>query len=308
MTVPTTAVELCNIALAYTGWAEAITSLTADSAISDRMCNRFYSATLQEMLELFSWNSTIDHRPLVLTAGFKEYNDKFSTTAPTITGVTAANPAAVTAATHGFSTGQYVEIYDVTGMTEVNGNTYHITVSDVNTFSLTGINSTNFTAYSSGGSCRRNQPQDKYTDAFTYDVPSDFILGIQLESALETYEIIDQVGNRELITHAEDAVLSYVRAMSDDAAVTQFTQLFTNTFALRLAMKLVVPLVGAKAGTAIKVELKKDYKHALLEAQTAEAKSVNFQADRTDSFLLIRGSGGDDSIDRTGRNILKDLR
>ena len=305
MSVPTTAVEMCNISLAYAGWAEAITSLTADSQLSDRMCNRFYSMTLQEMLELFNWNSTIDHRPLVLTAGFKEFNDKFGTTAPVVSGITKANPAVVTtSAAHGFTTGQYVELFDIGGMTEVNGNTYHITVVLTTTFQLTGINSTNFTTFSSNGSCRRNQPQNKYTDAFTYDVPSDFILGIQLENTESTYEIIDQAGNRELITNTEDAVLSYVRAMSDDADVSQFTQLFTNTFALRLAMKLVVPLVGAKAGTTIKAELKKDYIEALNEAEIAEAMSVNRQVEFESDYVTVRGNRREERQ----RRLLRDLR
>ena len=168
MSVPTTAVEMCNIALSYVGWVEAITSLTADANKADRQCNLFYSMTLQEMLELFAWNSTIDHRPLVLTAGFKEYNDKFGTTAPTISAITQANPAVITtAANHGFSDGQYVELFDVGGMDEVNGNTYHISSAATTLLTLTGINSTNFTTFTSGGSVRRNQPQGKYADAFT---------------------------------------------------------------------------------------------------------------------------------------------
>lgn len=294
MSVPTTAVSLCNMALALVGWIEAITSLTADSNKADRQCNLFYSTTLQEMLELFAWNSTIDHRPLVLTAGFKEYNDRFGTTAPTISSITQASPAVVTtSAAHGFSDGQYIELFDVGGMTEVNGQTFHISDKAATTFELTGIVSTNFTEYTSGGSARRNQPQDKHTDAFTYDIPSDFILGIQLENTESAYEIIDQAGNRELITNTENAVLSYVRAMSTDATVTQFTELFKDAFVHSLAIKLAVPMKGGVGGLKIKQDLRDEFKVLLERAQIAEAQSINFIADDESTYVMARGSSSE---------------
>lgn len=67
-----------------------------------------------------------------------------------ITAVTAANPASVTAAAHGFATGDKVTISTVVGMTQLNGNTYTITVVDANTFTL-GVDSSAYTAYSSAG-------------------------------------------------------------------------------------------------------------------------------------------------------------
>lgn len=70
----------------------------------------------------------------------------------TITGVTQANPAVVTtAAAHTFVTGESVTITGVVGMTELNGNTYTITVLTPTTFQLDGIDSTAFGAYTSGG-------------------------------------------------------------------------------------------------------------------------------------------------------------
>lgn len=49
---------------------------------------------------------------------------------------TAADPVSVTATAHGLSTGDRVRITDVTGMTELEGRTFLITVVDVNTFTL----------------------------------------------------------------------------------------------------------------------------------------------------------------------------
>lgn len=69
----------------------------------------------------------------------------------TITNITQANPAVVTSVGHGLSTGNLVTISDVLGMVEINGLTSAITVIDDDTFSLNTIDSTAFTAYTSGG-------------------------------------------------------------------------------------------------------------------------------------------------------------
>lgn len=72
-------------------------------------------------------------------------------TAKTITGITNANPAVVTSAAHGYSNGDSVVISGVVGMTEVNNLEFVVANVAANTFELTGINSTSYTAYTSGG-------------------------------------------------------------------------------------------------------------------------------------------------------------
>lgn len=74
--------------------------------------------------------------------------------AATVSGVTQANPAVVTTGTHTFVTGETVTISGVVGMTELNGNSYVITVLSPTTFSLDGVDSTAYTPYSSGGSAQ----------------------------------------------------------------------------------------------------------------------------------------------------------
>lgn len=73
----------------------------------------------------------------------------------TISGITQANPAVVHATGHGYATGQQVIINGVVGMTQVNNfngaGVFTITKVDADHFSLNGINSTGYTAYSSGG-------------------------------------------------------------------------------------------------------------------------------------------------------------
>lgn len=77
--------------------------------------------------------------------------------AKTITGLTAANPAVVTINTHGYSNGDHVYIDSVGGMTQINSATRRYTVANVtaNTFELSGINSSSYTAYTSGGNCQK---------------------------------------------------------------------------------------------------------------------------------------------------------
>lgn len=71
-----------------------------------------------------------------------------------ITGITNANPPVVTAANHGFSNGQTVQIVGVEGMTEINqspSQAYTVTGVTTNTFELSGMDTTSFGTYTSGG-------------------------------------------------------------------------------------------------------------------------------------------------------------
>jgi hypothetical protein len=68
-----------------------------------------------------------------------------------ITAATQANPCVITAPNHGFTTGQIIMFSSVGGMTQLLNNLYTITVIDTNTFSLNGVNSTGYTAFTSGG-------------------------------------------------------------------------------------------------------------------------------------------------------------
>jgi len=74
----------------------------------------------------------------------------------TISAITKANPAVVTATSHGYENGDEVLISSVGGMTEVNGKRFLVADKSTNTFELqdkdgTDINSSGFTTYTSGG-------------------------------------------------------------------------------------------------------------------------------------------------------------
>jgi hypothetical protein len=74
----------------------------------------------------------------------------------TISGVTQANPAVVTATAHGYSNGQQVYISGVWGMQQVNGRLYTVAGQTTNTFQLqdqfgNNVDSTTYTAWTANG-------------------------------------------------------------------------------------------------------------------------------------------------------------
>lgn len=74
----------------------------------------------------------------------------------TITGASRANPCELTVASHGFSTGDSINIQSVAGMTELNNRTFTVTSTGGNTFTLDGEDSIAYSEYSSGGTASAN--------------------------------------------------------------------------------------------------------------------------------------------------------
>ena len=94
----------------------------------------------------------------------------------TISGITKANPAVVTATGHGYENGDEVVISGVVGMTEVNSKRFLVANKATNTFELTdkdgtNINSSSFTTYASGGvSNKVFEITTPYTTAQLFDL------------------------------------------------------------------------------------------------------------------------------------------
>jgi len=99
-----------------------------------------------------------------LAGGINDYYSVWSTDpAKTITAATQANPCVVTAVGHDYTTGDFVEMDSIGGMTTLNSDGYgskvfHITKLTADTFSLqqatsttTDIDSSGYGAYASGG-------------------------------------------------------------------------------------------------------------------------------------------------------------
>lgn len=72
-------------------------------------------------------------------------------TAGTPTAITKANPAVVTINAHGYTNGMKVYATGIGGMTELNNREFLVAGVTANTFQLSGINSTGYTTFTSGG-------------------------------------------------------------------------------------------------------------------------------------------------------------
>ena len=89
----------------------------------------------------------------------------------TITAATQANPVVVTASAHGYSNGDRVFIKDVVGMVELNNREFTVANKTTNTFELSGVDGTGFTAYSSGGTSGKIvEVTTTYTEAQVFEL------------------------------------------------------------------------------------------------------------------------------------------
>lgn len=83
---------------------------------------------------------------------FQEGSGVSTTITGVITGIAQpTNPTVITSVAHGLLTSAIVTISGVVGMTQLNSNSYTITVIDVNNFSLNGVDNATYGAYVSGG-------------------------------------------------------------------------------------------------------------------------------------------------------------
>ena len=102
---------------------------------------------------------------------FYKDNGQITNASQNITGITKANPAVVTVASHGYTNGTDVWINSVGGMTEVNGRRYTIANATTHTFELSGVDSTNYTTYTSGGTAASvYEISSPYTEAQLYEI------------------------------------------------------------------------------------------------------------------------------------------
>lgn len=119
----------------------------------------------------------------------------YPTSSKTITAITKASPAVVTTSTsHGFTNGQTIYISGVIGMTQVNSIAFVIGGVTANTFQLTGINSTAYSTYTSGGTASLYpQSTDTLTWSGEFDIPVRFDID-QMKG-----EIIDKANSGYII-------------------------------------------------------------------------------------------------------------
>jgi len=102
---------------------------------------------------------------------FYKDNGQIVEASKTITAITKANPAVVTSSSHGYSNGDHVWINSVGGMVEVNSRRFTVANQTTNTFELSGINSSAYTTYTSGGGVEKvYEISTVYTSAQVFDL------------------------------------------------------------------------------------------------------------------------------------------
>lgn len=244
----TTKADICNMALRKLGAIDKtpVTSatLTAGSNKPSRICEEVYDELRDQLLAMFPWRFATKHVVLTYTTEYPEHNALYDYTATAISGVTNANPAVVTTSTdHELETGDSFQILDAGGLIDDNGINQlgsavgQATVLTDTTFSIDGFDSTNYSAYTSGGTVTRHETLAVYNDGFTYNLPSNFLAAVQLEDDTSNYEI---VGDR-LITTVENAVLIYIRQVTSESS---FTNEFVNCFVAFLTSEIATSILG----------------------------------------------------------------
>jgi len=270
----TSQVDICNLALRRIG-AQTIAAIGDTTKMAEH-CNAFWAYVLDEVLSDHQWSFTKRVVKLDYTAGFGVYSD---TDIQTITGITQADPAVVSVASHPFVDGNTVYIYDVSGMTEVNDSVYLIADVAGESFQLVGFDSTKWTAYTSGGKCYRKESDPKYANGYTYDLPADCLRTLHLQDKKTSFEILGYGSNRRLLTTQPDAILTYNML---EETTDNFLTRFVNSMAWRLAAELAIPLGKQSATHEWAMQM---YGYTLAKMSTIDAKSDRQDLDDYDSWI-----------------------
>ena len=235
---------ICNLAMHRLG-AEKVSDVTGSPTSAEEIaCSDIYEQVRDEMLQgifaiqeigSYNWQFAKRHLQLNKSAGYDESDyDEI-----VITGITQADPAVVTAASHGFTDGWQVYIDDAGGMEEINGFYVRVANKAANTFECYGIDSSKFTAYTSGGTVIRKEPLSDYQDGYVYDVPADFLKIVTLEDKDAQFELIGSGDSQRIMSDFEDPILIYIAQIT---TMTEFTIGFIRALSGRIAYELAPSL------------------------------------------------------------------
>lgn len=293
----TTANHVANLAMRRIGEPEISDIISSPSSPTEEILSDIYEIERDLLLGgpqiedvgPHNWTFAKRHIQLDLGSGYETNEGEEQT----ITDITAAAPPVVTlSATPAFDTNFNVLITDVVGMTQINGRIVRATeVDDGNkTFECYGLDSSDWTAYSSGGKVIRHEVLDAYSGGWVYKVPADCIRPIRLEQRGARWEIIGlaqrggtSYGYEMLLTDHEDAKMVYVAAVTDVATMS-FE--FIKTWAAKLAYEVSIALAkkGAELETLYKLFLN-DYRAAIsVDIQRRKLGSLVYDKNRMKSY------------------------
>jgi hypothetical protein len=228
---------VCKIAMAMIGLdPDQITDVTGSPSTNEEaQCALWYEMARDSLLGIKNHNWDFAKAELMLNPadGYEEnYFDEVDITAP---GITQADPAVVTATSHGFLDGWLVHISGVAGMTEINDRVVRVANKTNDTFECEGLNSTKFTAYSSGGVVIRKEALGHYQDGYVFRVPTDLIKPVVMENDDTRWEVVGRGDNRRVLADEEYPVLIYVAKVT---TVTEMPWYFHRVWATRIALNV----------------------------------------------------------------------
>lgn len=281
-----TQVEICNLALDILG-DNPISSLN-DTTKAASLLSRNWAYALDEVLREYPWRFARKFAELEYTEGYGIYQ---TSDEKDITGLTQADPAVVTVSAHGWQTGYSIKIDEVVGMTEVNERVFRIERLTADTFSLLGIDSSVYTAYTSGGKAVRYEIDPTYQDGYTYTLPDDYLCHPSIfEHPDEEFEVVgwDDGTNktRRLLTTVEDAVLEYTASM-DAADVAKFPNHFVRALAATIARMLHRSL-SKKGGKSLQ-EIWSEYSAILSQAKLSDITDAKHEEGKYNDPILKAG-------------------
>ena len=223
-----------------------------------------------EITRAHPWNSVVRRTRLSRLAA-----------AVTVTGATQANPCVISAAGHGYSSGDLVLIDGIAGMTEINGRYYTVTVIGAGSFSIP-IDTTTYTAFSGNGTARKAltplSPDFGY--AYKYDLPED------CERVLELAEDPDygwETEGRQVVTDLGPTVpIRYARKITDPDL---FDAQLTTVLVARLASEIAEELTQSNSK---KEALRKDFEDLISEAKRLDSQEQSGQDFAADPWELAR--------------------
>lgn len=267
--------DICNLAMDRLGAAQVSDVITSPSTPEEEACNRVYEQLRDELLVGswgiegigdYSWNFAKRHLQLDLAKGYEASGGDDEIV--TITGITTADPPVVTATAHGFLDGWLVHIYDVVGMTEINGRVVRVANKNDDDFECYGLkaSSNNWTDYVSGGKAVRLEALAEYQLGYVHDVPADLLKPVGLEDGDAQFEIIGSGNSKRLLCLLPNPVLIYIAQVT---TVTELPIAFVRAMAERIAFDLNAQLTKGNVGQEM---LGSMYKMALRAAIDADAR------------------------------------
>lgn len=280
------ATDVCKLAATWLGCDPAslsdIVTVSATSSKEDTLFNQVYDQSRKSMLELMNWPFSIRDIELNLAAG----TSKANWSAAEVSDITQADPAVVTTANnHNFSDGWNIRLSDVSGMNEVNGLTVRAANSNATTFEAYQIDSTKFTAYTSGGNAIRYEVIPDYQDGYTYELPADCLRMIATLPEGSRFELVGSGNSQRILSPESKLALQYV---ADISTTTEMSNRFIRVWAARMAAEVAIPL--QKRGAASQ-DMWKHYLQVLNESGLSAGRDLDPTSIMRDSSPTLDAGG-----------------